>query len=103
MPEDPRDLAVVHNEDLHRFELRLRHDIAAWSAYRREPEGIVLRYSHLRPGYEGRQLGPVLAAGVLNAIQQHNVTVARVSCPLLGTYIADHPEYASLASTTGSW
>jgi predicted GNAT family acetyltransferase len=92
------EVRVVDHDQLSRYELLVDDQLAAVAIYQRQQEGIVFSYTELMSGFEGRHLGDRLAAGALDDIREQGLTVRKIHCPFIGTFIEDHPEYATLVA-----
>jgi predicted GNAT family acetyltransferase len=88
-------IRVVDDPSRDRYELYVEGALAATANYGRNRATIVLRYTELMAGFEGRGLGQHLATAVLDDVRQRGlVVVAR--CPFFSTFIEDHPAYCDL-------
>jgi uncharacterized protein len=88
-------ITVADDPTAHRYELLVDGVLAAAATYALEPGKIVLLFTELFPGFEGRGLGQQLASAVLDDVRQRGlVVVAR--CPFFSTFIEDHGDYGNL-------
>jgi len=86
---------VIDHDQLSRYELRVDGQLAAVAIYQRRRDEIAFSYAELMRGFEGRDLGEVLAAGALDDVRRLGIVVT-ASCPFIGSFIEDHPDYANL-------
>ncbi len=95
MSIDQPNLRVIDHDQMNRYELRVDGRLAAVAIYRREDDRIAFTYTELMRGFEGRRLGDVLAACALEDVRRRGAQLGDVSCPFIGAFIEDHPEYAA--------
>jgi predicted GNAT family acetyltransferase len=88
-------MTFTDNSSANRFELQVDGRVAAVASYVLAPGKIVLNYTELMPGFEGRGLGQILANAVLDDVRLRGLRLA-AKCPFFSTFIEDHPEYADL-------
>lgn len=90
------DLAVVHNEKAHRFEMEIDGHLAVLT-YRQFPDRIHFIHTEVPPPFEGRGLAAKLARTALNFARAHHLRVVPV-CPYVVSFLRKHPEYQDLVS-----
>ncbi len=95
MTQNSSDIEITDNPDARRFEARLGGKVAGFVQYRAMPDEIVFIHTEVDPAFEGRGVGSVLAAGVLDAARQRGLGVVP-RCPFIARYIQRHPDYADL-------
>jgi len=89
------DATVRDNPSAHRFELRLGEEVA-FLQYRKPATGpIVLVHTEVPVALEGRGLGGKLVKAAMEAARSEGRQVEPL-CPFARSYLARHPEYASL-------
>jgi predicted GNAT family acetyltransferase len=85
---------VTDNKALDRFELDVAGAVA-FVEYVREPNRIVLVHTEVPEALSGQGVGSRLAKGVLDALRAEGARVVP-RCEFIATYVARHPEYATL-------
>lgn len=78
-----------------RYEAHVGGVFAAYSDYEMAEGVIVFVHTEVLPQFEGRGLGGVLAAGLLDDVRRRGLAVIP-ACPFIRGYIARHPQYQDL-------
>jgi predicted GNAT family acetyltransferase/glutaredoxin len=89
---------VVDVPERSRYELRVGGETVGEAAYRLRDGRIVLIHTEIDEALEGRGLGSVLAAAVLEDARRRGLEVVPL-CPFIAGYIERHPEYADLVAS----
>ena len=95
MPPDA--VTVTDNRDLGRYEIRLGDDLAGFVTYRLRTGRITYIHTEVEPEFEGRGIGGLLAAAVLDDARARGLTVIPI-CPFISAWIKRHPEYSDLVA-----
>ena len=91
------DTTLADNPAAHRFELRLRGEVAAYAEYNLLKDALLFTHTEVLPGHEGRGLGSRLAKFALDQVRSRGVHAIPV-CQFIAGYIRRHPEYLDLVS-----
>jgi len=91
------DLAVVHNEHAHRFEMEI-DGLPAVLTYRRFPDRIHFIHTEVPAALEGKGLAAKLARAALDFARANHLRVVPV-CPYVASFLRKHSEYQDLVST----
>lgn len=91
------NLAVVHNEEAHQFELDVE-GLRALLSYRQFPDRIVLVHTEVPGPLEGRGLAAKLARTALDFARANHLRVVP-ACPYVASFLRKHSEYQDLLST----
>jgi predicted GNAT family acetyltransferase len=94
MDFDPKDVAVIHNEEAHRFEATVG-GLRALLTYQRFPDRIVYNHTEVPPALEGRGLAAKFAKTALDFARANHLRVVP-QCSYVASYIQKHPEYQDL-------
>ncbi len=96
MKESPENLAVKHNEKLHRFEAEAEGQVATLEY---ELSDGVIEFTHtiVPPEIEGRGIGNKLAHAALKHAQAEQLAIIP-ACSFVAAYVRRHPEYQSLVA-----
>ena len=99
MPREPdlREIVVRDNPEKNRYEALAGPAMAAFVDYRLLRQRIALVHTEVDPGFEGRGVGRLLAAEVLDDIRARGLKVTPI-CPFMAAFIERHPAYADLVS-----
>jgi predicted GNAT family acetyltransferase/glutaredoxin len=89
---------VVDVPERSRYELRVGGETVGEAAYRLRDGRIVLIHTEIDEALEGRGLGGVLAAAVLEDARRRGLQVVPL-CPFMAGYIERHPEHADLVAS----
>jgi uncharacterized protein len=78
-----------------RYEATVDGELAGYLMYRREAGLLTLVHTQVKPQFEGRGIGGLLA---LAALDQARVTGTKVRllCPFVSQWLERHPEYLDL-------
>lgn len=83
------------NTALHRYELALDGQLAAYVEYQMRRGNIVFTHTVVLPAFEGQGLGAAIARHVLDDARARPLQVIP-ECPYIAGYIRKHPEYVDL-------
>jgi predicted GNAT family acetyltransferase len=87
-------VAVIHNEDAHRFEAQV-DGLRSLMNYRRFPDRLVVTHTEVPPPLQGHGLAGKLARNTLDFARANKLRVVPL-CPFLASYIRNHAEYQDL-------
>jgi predicted GNAT family acetyltransferase len=90
------DIAVVHNEKAHRFEMEI-DGLRPILTYRRFPDRIHFIHTEVPPPLEGRGLAAKLVRTALDFARANRLRVVPV-CPYVASFLRKYPEYQDLVS-----
>lgn len=90
------DVAVVHNEEAHRFEMEI-DGLRALLTYRRLPDRIIVNHTEVPALLEGKGLAAKLARTALDFARANHLQVVPV-CPYVASFLRKHQEYQDLVS-----
>lgn len=90
------DIAVVHNEKAHRFEMEIE-GLRPILTYRRFPDRIHFIHTEVPAPLEGRGLATKLARTALDFARTNHLRVVPV-CPFVASFLRNHREYQDLVS-----
>ena len=93
-------IRVVHDEAHHRYQALLGDEVAGTAHYRAR-ETKIFWHTEVKPEFEGRGIGSVLAKRVFEDLRGRDEKVV-VECPFLTAYLKRHPQYADLAISTAA-
>lgn len=96
MDQNFDDVAVINNEEAHRFEATV-DGLRALLTYRRCPGKIILDHAEVPPPIEGKGLAAKLTHTALDFARAHQLRVVPL-CPYVASYIRRHPEVHNLVS-----
>ena len=88
------DLAVLHNQEAHRFELKVDGHQAVLD-YVLKGKRIIFTHTRVPPAIEGRGLGSKLVGTGLDYARENGLRV-RSLCWFVSKYIRLNPEYQDL-------
>jgi uncharacterized protein len=91
-----KDVAVIHNEEAHRFEARV-DGLRALMSYHRFPDRLVVTHTEVPPPLEGHGLAGKLARTALDFARANQLRVVPL-CPYLASFLRKHSEYHDLLS-----
>lgn len=94
MAADTQDLAVIHNQGEHRFELRVGGELAV-AEYLLAPERIIFTHTGVPRAARGQGIASRLAHAALEYARANELRVV-AHCSFFRTYIQRHPEYQGL-------
>lgn len=83
------------NTTLHRYELALDGQLAAFVEYQMRHGDIVFTHTEVLPGHEGQGLGGAIARHVLDDARVRRLQVVP-QCPFIAGYIRKHPDTLDL-------
>ena len=95
MTED--DFEFTDNEAAHRFELRVKGELAAFSEYNVLKNGLLFTHTEVLPGFEGRGIGSAIATYALEHARRESLAVIPV-CHFIAGFLRKHPEYQDLVT-----
>lgn len=88
--------SVTHDDDRHRYEIRVDGELAGFADVRRDGDVLVVPHTEIDPAFGGRGLGSALVRGLLDDAKARGLRVDPV-CPFVASYLDRHPqEYADL-------
>jgi predicted GNAT family acetyltransferase len=90
------EVAIVHDEEAHRFEAQV-DGLRALIAYRRFPDRIVFTHTEVPPPFEGKGLAAKLVRMALDFARANHLRVVPL-CPYVASFIRRHSEYLDLVS-----
>jgi uncharacterized protein len=90
------DIAIIHNEEAHRFEATVDGQRALIN-YRLFPGKIVFDHTEVPEPFEGKGLAARLTRTALEFARSHHLLVAPL-CPYVSAYIRRHPDVQDLLS-----
>lgn len=90
------DIAVIHNEKAHRFEMEIA-GLRPILTYRRFPDGIHFIHTEVPPPLEGKGLAAKLARTALDFARANHLRVVPV-CAYVVDFMRKHSEYQDLVS-----
>lgn len=98
MDQNLNDIAVINNEEAHRFEANV-NGLRALLTYRRFPDKIIIIFDHTEvpPPLEGKGLAAKLTRTALDFARANHLRVVPL-CPYVATYIRRHSEVQDLVS-----
>jgi predicted GNAT family acetyltransferase len=94
----PRDVRIVDNAELRRYEARLGERVAGFTEYRPAAGRRILVHTEVDQAFEGRGIGSRLAAGIFEDIRSSGMK-ATIHCPFIKRYLARHHEYDDLIAS----
>ncbi len=86
---------VTDNPAEHRYEIRVDGELAGFSSYREQPQGLALTHTEIDDAYEGQGIGSKLVAATLDDLRARGLEVLPL-CPFVRSYIERHREYVDL-------
>ena len=92
------DPEVRERPELRRFEIYSEGHLGGFVQYRLVGPVFDLYHAEVDPPLQGHGLGTELVHQTLEMLAQRHATV-RATCPLVKSYLAEHPEYESLLET----
>jgi uncharacterized protein len=98
---DPAEIRVVDNPAAGRYEAIVGADVAGYTEYERKGNVVVFVHTVVEPAFEGKGVGGRLAAGALDDVRAHGLTVIP-RCPFIAGYIERHPAYHDLVASGAS-
>jgi predicted GNAT family acetyltransferase len=93
---DLNNIAVIHNEKAHRFEMEI-DGFRPILTYRRFPDRIHFIHTEVPAPLEGRGLATKLARTALDFARANHLRVVPV-CPYVVDFMRKHSEYQDLVS-----
>jgi uncharacterized protein len=90
------DVAVVHNEKAHQFEIE-KDGLRAVLTYRQFPDRIHLIHTEVPAPLEGKGLATKLARAALDFARANHLRVVPV-CSFVASFLRKHAEYQDLVS-----
>jgi len=96
MPSENDDQAIniVHNPEQSRFEASFEEGRAE-IVYMKVGSTLIFHHTEVPEALEGRGIGGKLAKFALEYVKENNINASAL-CPFVKSYVAKHPEYASL-------
>jgi predicted GNAT family acetyltransferase len=96
MDQNQDDIAVINNEEGHRFEANV-NGLRALLAYRRFPDKIIFDHTEVPPPLEGKGFAAKLTRTALDFARANRLRVVP-RCPYAVSYIRRHSEVQDLVS-----
>ncbi|QDK79137.1 N-acetyltransferase [Spirosoma sp. KCTC 42546] len=94
------NMSTIHNNThRHRFELETEGKISFVEYQRVNDETLALVHTEVDPSLEGHGIGSTLVEGVLEYVEQHNLTIVPL-CPFVSAYLKRHPDWNRIVSTS---
>jgi predicted GNAT family acetyltransferase len=87
----------LDNQAMHRFELHVDGELAAFSEYNVLKTGLLFTHTEVLPAFEGRGIGSAIAAKALDEVRRRSLMAIPV-CPFIAAFLRKHPEYQDLVS-----
>jgi len=91
MKEEFKNLELVKNEVVHRFEMNVDGHTAIIE-YKEYPGKIALIHTEVPPVLEGKGVATAIIEKTLNYIEKNNLKLIPL-CPMVVGYIKRHPEW----------
>jgi predicted GNAT family acetyltransferase len=91
------ETTVVDNPEQARYELWADGELAGFTQYRDEGEGLTFLHTQVEPAHEGGGMGGKLVRGALDDVRRRGVSIVPV-CSFMAGYIERHPEYRDLVA-----
>jgi predicted GNAT family acetyltransferase len=98
MDQNLDDIAVINNEEAHRFEATM-NGLRALLTYRRFPDKIIIDHTEVPTPLEGRGLAAMLTRTALDFARANHLRVVPL-CPYAVSYIRHHSEVQDLVSAS---
>jgi hypothetical protein len=89
-------VAVINNEEAHRFEANV-NGLRALLTYRQFPDGIIFDHTEVPPPLERKGLATKLTRAALDFARANHLRVVPI-CPFVASYIRRHTEVQDLVS-----
>jgi uncharacterized protein len=87
----------LDNQAMHRFELHVDGNLAAFSEYNLLKTGVLFTHTEVLPAFEGRGIGSAIARHALDEVRRRSLMAMPV-CPFIAAFLRKHPEYQDLVS-----
>ena len=97
MTGDDEEIVVRDNSGAGRYELFVSGELAGQATYSVSDGAMTIPHTEVRPRYEGRGLGALLARFALDDARRRGLRVVP-ACSFITAYIARHPEYGDLVA-----
>jgi predicted GNAT family acetyltransferase len=88
------NVAVIHNEEAHRFETQV-DGLRALMSYRRFPDRLVVTHTEVPPSLEGHGLAGKLTRTALDFARANKLHIVPL-CLYLASFLRKHSEYHDL-------
>ena len=92
MSDEKRDVQVIHNAGLRRFEARVDGELAKLDYEMEGPDRIVFTHTNVPPALEGRGVGSALARAAVEHAREEGFDM-EPRCPFVRKWLERHPEY----------
>jgi uncharacterized protein len=99
--EQSRDVRVVDNPQMRRYEIHLDGELVGISAYVPRPDRLIFTHTEVDEALEGQGMGSRLARGALDDARARGLRVTP-RCPFIAAYIRRHQEYQDLVELPSS-
>jgi uncharacterized protein len=93
-----KNAVVVHRAAKQRFEIDIDGELSVLE-YTFKNHRLFLTHTEVPPALEDQGLGTKLAHAALEYARQNELMVV-VVCPFVKEYVANHPEYQSIVTTS---
>lgn len=90
------EVFVTHEPDVHRFQARVDDRVVGFAEYQLTDELYVFTHTEVDRAHEGRGVGGALARAALDHVRREGTRRVLPICPFIESWMARHPEYASL-------
>ncbi|HEY6946683.1 MAG TPA: GNAT family N-acetyltransferase [Candidatus Acidoferrum sp.] len=90
------DVAIIHNEAVHRFEANV-DGLRSLITYRRLPDRLVLQHTEVSEPLRGKGLAAKLTRTALDFARANHLRVVPL-CPYVSSFLRRHREYQDLLS-----
>ncbi len=87
---------ITLNPHKHRFEARVKDELAGHLTYRMDDDTMVLVSTQVDPKFEGKGVGSSLVRFAFESAQESGDTKVKPLCPFTVTWAQRHPEYSGL-------
>jgi len=91
------DIDITHNEQAHRYELRLDGELVCIADYTPSGGRFVFDHTESFPAFRRRGLAAKLVAAALEDVRQRKIGVVP-SCWFVAEFIDENPEFSELVS-----
>lgn len=91
-------LIIRNNTRKHWFESETEGKLSIVVYQQLDEHTLALVHTEVDPSLEGKGIGSRLVAGVLQYVEQNNLTIVPL-CPFVAMYLKRHPEWNRVVST----
>lgn len=94
----PMNASIVHNKDMHRFELPISGEDIAAAYYRVDENGhLVLVHTEVPSEYSGQGIASKLALGLFEMARTEGWKLV-LRCPFMQGWFSRHPEFGDVVA-----